>query len=250
MKDCWVVPKGETTPMPDTATARDTRVRYHVFMSTGRCWMRVWSVFALILTALAVQLAAQGTAADTSFDALYRRGRQLNAELKTLTANFTETTTSQLLTRPLLATGTIAVERPSRVVLHYQEPEQRDVLIEGDRLTVSWPARHIREVTNITTTNRRIQRYFVDTSPDELRENFTISIRIGADRRRTHQLTMVPRRKQIREGLASLDLWIDDASLLLSAMKMTFPNGDTKLMVLDKLVTNQPIDPSLFSAAK
>lgn len=196
-----------------------------------------------------VQLAAQGTP-ETSFDAIYRRGLQLNAELKTLTAGFTETTTSEMLTRPLLATGTIAVERPSRVVLHYQEPEQRDVLIDGDRLTVSWPARHIHEVTNIAATNRRIQRYFIDASPDRLRDNFTIAIRPGGDRRHTFQLTMVPKRKQIREGLASLDLWIDDASLLLAAMKMTFPNGDTKLMVLDKVVTNQPIDPSVFSAAK
>jgi outer membrane lipoprotein-sorting protein len=211
--------------------------------------MRVRSVLPLILLMLVVQLSAQGKP-DTSFDAIYQRGLQLNAELKTLTASFTETTTSEMLTRPLLATGTIAVERPLRVVLHYQEPEQRDVLIEGDRLTVSWPARHIREVTNITTTNRRIQRYFVDASPDRLRENFTIAVRTGGDRRHTYQLTMVPKRKQIREGLASLDLWIDDASLLLAAMKMTFANGDTKLMVLDKVVTNQPIDPSVFSAAK
>ena len=210
--------------------------------------MRMWSVLSLILTML-VQLAAQGTP-DTSFDAIYQRGLRLNAELKTLTAGFTETTTSEMLARPLLAKGTIAVERPSRVVLHYQEPEQRDVLIDGDRLTVSWPARHIHEVTNIATANRRIQRYFIDASPDRLRENFTIAIRPGGDRRHTHQLTMVPKRKQIREGVTNLDLWIDDTSLLLAAMKMTFPNGDTKLMVLDKVVTNQPIDPSVFSAAK
>ena len=218
-------------------------------MSTGHRGTRVQSVLSLILAMLVVQLAAQGKP-DTSFDAIYRRGLQLNAELKTLTAAFTETTTSEMLTRPLLATGTIAVERPSRVVLHYQEPEQRDVLIEGDRLTVSWPSRHIRKVTNIATTNRRIQRYFIDASPDRLREHFTIAVRTGGDRRHTYQLTMAPRRKQIREGLASLDLWIDDASLLLTAMKMTFPNGDTKLMVLDGVVTNQPVDPALFSAAR
>ena len=51
-------------------------------------------------------------------------GPQINATLKTLTARFTETTTSSLLTRPLVARGTVAVERPSRVVLHYQQPER------------------------------------------------------------------------------------------------------------------------------
>src|ERR1700710_568909 len=76
---------------------------------------------------------------DASFDALYRRGSAINGSLKTLTATFTETTTSSLLTRPLVASGTVAVERPSRVVLHYLLPEPRDVLIDGDRLIVSWP---------------------------------------------------------------------------------------------------------------
>ena len=114
------------------------------------------------------------------------------------------------------------------------------MLIEDDRLTVSWPSRHIREVTNIATTNRRIQRYFIDASPDRLRDNFTIAIRTGGDRRHTYQLTMVPRRKQIWEGLASLDLWIDDASLLLAAQKRlhdyVVADKGTAKEALDKLI--------------
>jgi len=201
--------------------------------------------------ACVVQLTAQTKAPATqSFESIYERGVQMNSTLKTLTARFTETTTSELLTRPLIAHGTIAVERPSRIVLHYQDPDARDVLIDGDLLTMSWPARRIREVTNIATINRRIQRYFVETSPERLRDSFNIAVQTDHDRPRSIRLSMVPRRKQIREGLSALDLWIDETSLMLSAMKMTFPNGDTKLMVLDEVVPNAPIDPSVFSAAK
>lgn len=206
--------------------------------------------FAVLLATCAVQLTARGNASDTSFEAIYERGVALNSALKTLTAQFTETTTTSMLTRPLVATGTVAVERPSRVVLHYRTPEQRDVLIDGDRMTLSWPSRHLFEVTNIVTANRRIQRYFVDASPTRLRDNFTIATRAGGTPAGTYQLTMVPTRKQMQEGLSSLDLWLDDTSLLLSAMKMTFPNGDTKLMELGAVVVNEPIDPSVFSVAK
>jgi outer membrane lipoprotein-sorting protein len=193
---------------------------------------------------------AQTPPPDQSFESIYKRSLELNATLKTLTARFTETTTSAMLTRPLIATGTVAVERPSRIVLHYREPELRDVLIEGDRLTLSWPARQIHEVTNIATINRRIQRYFVDSSSAQLRDTFTITIRTADDRPHIIGLTMVPKRKQIREGLAGLDLWIDDRSLMLAAMKMTFPNGDTKLMALEDVITNGPIEPSEFTIAK
>jgi outer membrane lipoprotein-sorting protein len=184
---------------------------------------------------------------DSSFDALYRRGSAINGSLKTLTAKFTETTTSSLLTRPLVASGTVAVERPARVVLHYLLPEPRDVLIDGDRLTVSWPGRGIRDVTNIASANRRIQKYFIDSNPAELRDSFDIVSQKADDRPKTYRLTMTPKRKQIREGLSGLELWLDQTSLLLAAMRMTFPNGDTKLMELDDVVANPPIEPGVFT---
>ena len=203
----------------------------------------------MVIALAALLTAQQKPADDDSFDALYRRGSQINATFKTLTARFTETTTSSILTRPLVASGVVAVERPSKVVLHYHQPEMRDVLIDGDRLTVSWPGRHIRDVTNITAANRRIQRYFVDSSPAQLRESFDIVSEKADDRPRTYRLTMVPKRKQIREGLSRLELWLDQTSLLLAAMRMTFPNGDTKLMVLEDVVPNAPIDPGVFTTA-
>ena len=45
--------------------------------------------------------------------------------MKTLTARFTETTTSSLLTQVRSSRAArVAVERPSRVVLHYTDPER------------------------------------------------------------------------------------------------------------------------------
>ena len=58
---------------------------------------------------------------------------------------------------------------------------------------------------------------------------------------------MVPKRKQIQEGLSRLELWVDRTTELLVAMKMTFPSGDTKLMTFTDVKPNAPIDPSVFS---
>jgi outer membrane lipoprotein-sorting protein len=203
----------------------------------------------MVFAAASVLTARQKPADDDSFDALYRRGSEINASFKTLTARFTETTTSSMLTRPLVASGVVAVERPSKVVLHYHQPEARDVLIDGDRLTVSWPGRHIHDVTNIAAANRRIQKYFVGSTPAELRKSFDIVSGKADDRPHTYRLTMVPRRQQIREGLSRLELWLDQTSLLLAAMRMTFPNGDTKLMVFENVVRNAAIDPGVFTTA-
>jgi tRNA splicing endonuclease len=60
-------------------------------------------------------------------------------------------------------------------------------------------------------------------------------------------VTMVPKRKQIREALARLDLWVLRSTLLLDAMRMTFANGDTKMMSFDEVVPNAALEPGTFS---
>jgi outer membrane lipoprotein-sorting protein len=199
-----------------------------------------------VLLVLVAAVDANPTERDL-FDEIYARGRAIETSLKTITARFTETTTSSLLTTPLVAHGTLTVERPAKIVLHYDEPEKRTLLIDGDRLTLAWPSRGAPQQTDIGAAKRRIDKYFVDKSPDELRRNFQITATEASDRPGTWRITMAPRRKQIKEGLTQLELWLDRTSLLLSAMRMTFPNSDTKLMVFDNVIVNGPVDPNVFS---
>jgi hypothetical protein len=105
----------------------------------------------------------------------------------------------------------------------------------------------VHQETDIAAAQRRIEKYFLDKSPDELRRNFTITATESAERAGTWRVTMVPTRKQIQQGLTRLDLWIDRTSLLLAAMQMTFPNADTKLMVFESVVVNGPVDQKMFS---
>jgi outer membrane lipoprotein-sorting protein len=194
----------------------------------------------------ALTLDARGRVQRDLFDEIVDRGQQQNAALKTLTATFTETSTSSLLTTPLVARGTVAVERPSRVVLRYTDPDPRVILIDDDKLTLWWPSARVKSVTDVGAAQRRVQKYFVDSSPSELRSHFQVTAREATDRPGTYHLTMVPKRKQIQQGLARLDLWIDRTSLMLSAMRMAFPNGDTKTMTFADVRANPALDPSTF----
>jgi len=192
--------------------------------------------------------SAPPPAPPDAFDDLYAKGKQINDAMKTLTARFTETTASTLLTRPLVARGRVAVERPSRVILRYTEPDARTVLIDGNTMTVVWPSRNVRQVTDIGTTQKRIQKYFVNGTAADLRHEFEIEDHpSGGDRPNAYHLSMVPKRKQIHETLTRLDLWVDRTSLLLDVMKMTFANGDTKTMAFEDIVRNAPLDVGTFA---
>ncbi len=185
-----------------------------------------------------------------SFDDLYLRGQRANAAITTLTAHFTESTTSSLLTRPLVSHGRLAIERPTRVVLRYSDPEVRVIVIDGNKMTISWPSHNVRQTTDVGTAQGRVQKYFINGTAADLRGQFEIEEHGGNDRPGTFHLTMIPKRKQIRETLARLDLWVMQSTLLLDAMRMTFANGDTKMMSFDEVMPNAALEPGTFSTER
>ena len=198
------------------------------------------------LLVLAITRIEPSIAGRDLFDDIYERGQKQNAGLKTLTAAFTETSTSALLAKPLVERGLVFVERPSRVALRYNDPDTRTVLMDGDKMTVSWPSAGVHSITDIGAAQRRVQKYFVDSSAKELRSHFTITARDAQDRPNTYYLSMEPKRKQIQEGITRIELWLDRTTLLMTAMRMTFPSGDTKLMTFSDVKVNTPIDAATF----
>ena len=204
-----------------------------------------FAALLVVFAGLSAAIPALSARADL-FDELFKQGQAKNGAMKTLTANFVETTSSTLLTKPLVSSGTVAVERPARIAMRYTEPDNRIVLIDGDRMSISWPSKNVRQDKDIGAAQKRIQKYFVGSSPGELRSHFDVNASAATDRPGTYLVAMVPKRKQIKEGLARLDLWVGKDTQMLVAMKMTFPNGDTKLMTFTDVKPNAAIDPSMF----
>jgi outer membrane lipoprotein-sorting protein len=152
-----------------------------------------------------------------------------------------------MLSKPIVSHGTLAVVRPDRIVLRYADPEPHVVLIDGGQMTFSWPSRGITQTSDIGAARKRVDKYFVDKDPDELRRAFRIAAVTSSDPPGTWRITMTPTRSQITQGLTKLHLWIDRTSLLLTAMRMDFPNGDSKLMTFADVQVNGTVDPTLFS---
>ena len=115
-------------------------------------------------------------------------------------------------------------------------------------MTVTWPSRNINQTLDIATAQGRVQKYFVNGTAADLRRQFEIDTRDdGAGRPGAYYVSMVPKRKQIRETLARLDLSVNRTSMLLDEMKMTFANGDPKTMTFEDVVANAPLDARTFS---
>jgi outer membrane lipoprotein-sorting protein len=198
-------------------------------------------LLALMLGGLLVADQKPATKGDL-FDDIYQRSLPMAASLKTIRAHFTETTTSSLLATPLVAEGTLVAVRPVDLLITYTKPDRKILRMDAKKLLFLWPDRHLRQESDIEQAQKRVQHYFVDKSPDDLRKHFTIHASEDTQKPGTYLVDLVPTRKQIKEGVSRIELWLDKSSLMLSGMRMTFPNGDTKTLVLRDVETNVPVD--------
>lgn len=186
------------------------------------------------------------SAADDAVAALFGRGFEVQRTLASVRATFTETTTSSLMVRPIVATGTMVAVKPGRIRLDYATPERKTVVIDGDRLVVVWPERGDGETLDIAKTQRNVARYFAEASLPELRRLFDIEVMDDAEMLGTHRIVMTPRKKPIQEGIIRLDLWVDRETLVIMRMTMSFPEGDEKTISLADIERDVPVDLALF----
>jgi outer membrane lipoprotein-sorting protein len=184
------------------------------------------------------------------FAEIFNRAAVKRQSLSSIKAHFTETTTSSLLERPLVAHGTVIGAPPARVLMTYTDPERKVVALDGKTLTIVWPEGNRRETIDISATQKRIDQYFTQASLEQLRSLFDITAAADAARPSLEHITMLPKRKQIKQGLHKLELRVDRETLLLSEMQMTFASGDTKTIALDDVTVNVPITDATFQVRR
>jgi outer membrane lipoprotein-sorting protein len=214
--------------------------------SQCRLTHHAWLIVAVILVVAAAPTRAGQQPADR-FTEIYNRSLLKQQTVHSIRARFTETTTSSLLTKPLVAHGTVVAANPgARVLMTYTDPEPKTLTIDGQQLVVVWPARGERQQINIANVQKRIDQYFANASIKDLRSMFNITAGPAPGSPRLDQIVMRPKRKQIQEGLQGLELWVDRDANMLTEMRLTFPGGDEKTIALEDVTLNVPVTDQMF----
>jgi outer membrane lipoprotein-sorting protein len=193
-------------------------------------------------------LAGNATAQERDpFTDLHERARQAEKELVSLRADFVETTESSLLAVPIVEKGKLSAARPIRVSLRYENPETKRIVIDGDRFLIAWPERGRVEERQIAEIQENVDKYFYQASEEQLRKLFDVTVTSDPELPNTSRVEMIAKRKQIKEGIERLVLWLEDQSLYMVKMRLVYPRGGgTKTIELSNLVANVPLDDEEF----
>jgi outer membrane lipoprotein-sorting protein len=195
-------------------------------------------------------LSLCGTASPLApdlFDDLHARTLAAEATRQTIRARFTQTTTSSLLVKPVVSRGTILGAKPAKLLMTYTSPERKTIVMDGTRLVVIGRDPGTSGQSDVTEIMKKVNHYFVNATPNDLRKSFTVRAFIDPEMRpSSYQVDLVPTRKQIRQGLERLQIWVTREPLLLSQIKMTFPGGDIGTITIDDAELNVPIPAHAF----
>jgi outer membrane lipoprotein-sorting protein len=202
---------------------------------------------ACALVAALALTAAQAPGEQDLFDTLHARISAAEAKRTSLRARFVETTTSSLLVKPMVSQGTLVGEKPARMVITYLSPERKSILMDGQRLFVTRAGRKDVEQTDITETMKTVNKYFTSADPGQLRRAFTIRAIPDPATPGGYQVDMLPKRKQIKQGLERLQFWVS-RDYMLTQLTMTFAGGDTTVFTLEDVELNVAVPPGTFDA--
>ncbi len=209
----------------------------------GAATIRVVCALVAVLTLT----SAPAPGEQDLFDTVHARIAAAEAKRTSIRARFVESTTSSLLVKPMVSQGTLVGEKPARMVITYLSPERKSILMDGQRLFVTRAGRKDVEQTDITEIMKTVNKYFTNADPGQLRRAFTIRAIPDPAVPGGYQVDLLPKRKQIKQGLDRLQFWVS-REYMLTQLTMTFAGGDTTVFKLEDVELNVVVPPGTFDS--
>jgi outer membrane lipoprotein-sorting protein len=186
-------------------------------------------------------------------DALLDRWFAAQAELKTWSANLTQTRTLKALKEPLMAEGRVWFTAPNRFRWELGDPAQTIAVREADALVILYPKL------------QRAERYPLNEAAGQWRDALTL-LEAGFPRSRAElerqfklvaalereadvELVLQPRSSRARKLIGEVRLVFGRGQLELRATELRFADGSQLRNDFRDQQVNPPLDDTLFNAA-
>jgi outer membrane lipoprotein-sorting protein len=179
-------------------------------------------LFAAVTLAPAKEPKAQRAAATKTLPSgetlqqVLARFDQVQGQIRTLSAEFTQATRSPLLKDPIVAKGQFYLTKPDSVLWEYQAPEPMRFVVAEGAYTGYFPERKKAEKRDIKRWSEQLFRFFgVGQGSKELGKFYEIALgETGPDASGAYVLVLSPKKHRVRRNVDEVKLWVDASSLL------------------------------------
>jgi len=206
------------------------------------------AVAALGLAATAAPASGAAPAALT-LDEVLQRFDAVQRTMRTLSAQFTETTTSELLKEPMVSRGRFYMTKPDSVMWEYTSPESMQFVIAKDEYVGYFPSRKQAERRNIQRWRDQIFRFFgLGQMSEELMKFYDIRLEdAGPEMKGTYLLVLDPKKRRVKKRMESVVFWVDDSSFLPVQVEYRGASGNTRVIQFQKIQLNPDLSAGLYN---
>jgi len=160
--------------------------------------------------------AAPPTAANESLDQVLLRFDRVQGQIRTLSAEFVQTTRSPLLKDVIVSRGRFYLTKPDSVLWEYTDPEPMRFVVAEGRYTGYFPERKKAERRDIKRWSEQLFRFLgVGQGSKELGRFYEISLgESSAAEKGAYLLVLSPRKRRVRKNVDEVRLAVDATTLL------------------------------------
>jgi outer membrane lipoprotein-sorting protein len=218
---------------------------------------RLRLVVAVAASAVAVAIASASPSrgksetparADAAVREVLDAFDRVQAGIKTLSAGFVETTTSQLLKDPIQSRGRFYLTKPSSVLWEYTEPEEMRFVVANDEYIGYFPQRKRAERSDVHRFSERIFRIFgLGQTSEELSKFYDIHLQDpGPDMKGTTLLVLEPKKRRVRKHVERVRFWVSDATYLPVRFELQGRDDYSRVIQFRDVRVNPDIAASLY----
>jgi outer membrane lipoprotein-sorting protein len=195
--------------------------------------------------------AAPAAARDTSGETLSQvlsRFDEVQGQIRTLSAQFVQTTHNPILKDPIIAKGRFCLTKPDSVLWEYTSPEPMRFVVAGGEYTGYFPDRKRVERRDIKRWSEQLFRFFgLGQGSSELEKFYEITLGNAADQvKDCYLLVLTPKKRRVKKNVEEVKLWVDTSTLLPVKIDYFGKDGaDREISFLNALI-NPDLAASLY----
>jgi outer membrane lipoprotein-sorting protein len=172
---------------------------------------------------------------------------RVQGSVRTLSADFTETTRTPLLTEPMVARGRVYLTKPTSVRWEYTEPEEMRFVIADDQYTGYYPSRKQAERRDVHRWREQLFRLLgLGQASSELSKFYDIELGDAGGSTERLLLVLDPKKKRVRKHMDSVRLWIDASTYLPVEVEYQGKNGSRRVIAFTAMTVNPELAASLY----
>jgi len=192
---------------------------------------------------------AQSSASGETLNQVLTRFDQVQAQIRTLSAEFVQTTRSPLLKDPIVAKGQFFLTKPDSVLWEYSAPEPMRFVVADGEYTGYFPERKKAEKRDIKRWSEQLFRFFgVGQGSKELGKFYEIALGVtGPDEKTSYLLVLSPKKHRVRKRFDEVRLWVDATTLLPVRIDYVGKDGNEREIRLVNTRLNPDLAAGLYT---